>query len=374
MLSLWSKDMCEFMYEWIEKEESFCVFDGECEPILETLEYLKYEKDNGAKLNTQENKAVSLRLWFEFLSQEGLSYLDVENKHIPQFRDWLKTEPSSRDIYQRAMMQKEHIISSTWMQYQSRIAKFYDYFSNVKGLKFKIKWKDNIGKVNYYIKQQNDYMFKEKNDIKSPDSRSIEPKVFVKIREQTTNKRDALILDLVYVSGLRRGELSNVDYRQFKQIDRKKSVFGMHIHDSFDLRKDNQTKTGGRCVFIPSSIAERISSYILHDRLTGNMEHFSIFTCIKNVNKAKVGDPLKGSTFSAIFKRAAKRAGYEKYTIHDCRHSMVTNSLSSGVGTKDVMDQAGHKNFSTTMKYRSKNKKVSPLIDEYCHIIMQAIK
>jgi len=366
--------MYDFMYEWMENEDSFCVFDDMGEPILEALEFLQSERNRKDSLNSQEGKAVALRFWFEFLNQEGVHCFNAENKHIPLFRDWLKTPPKYRDIYKRGMHQEEHISSSTWMQYQARVAMFYERYVLLKNPECKINWKEEASRIGQNKKNTHEYRFKERIKIIAPDTRSIEPEIFKKIRAQATNKRNALIFDLLYVSGIRRGELLNVDCRQFDNIDRTKSYFKMIIHDSFGERKDNQTKTGGRSVYIPSSVAEKIASYVLHDRVVGQCDHHIIFTANRDVQSTKAGDPLTGKYISKLFKDAAIKAGYPKYTIHDCRHSMITNTLSMGADLKTVMDQAGHKSFNTTMNYRSRQKEVPFFINEYCGNISNAIK
>lgn len=365
--------MNDFMYDWIEDENSYCVFDDMGEPILDTLEFLQSESNSGAELNTQEGKAVALKLWFEFLDQEGMHYSNVDNKYIPLFRDWLKTPLEHRDMYKRIMKQQEHISSSTWMQYQARVAMFYERYVSLKYPDCKINWKIKISESDWKKKHTHEYMFKEKIKLIAPDSRAIEPEIFKEIRAQTTNKRDALILDFMYVSGLRRGELLSVDCRQFEVVNRRVPSFGIVIHDSFEERQDGQTKSGGRRVFIPSTIAEQVGSYILHDRVVNKNEHYKIFTAISDVKKTKAGDPLTGRYISGIFKNAAVKAGYFKFSIHDCRHSMVTNALSTGNDLKTVMDQAGHTNPNTTMRYRSKHSKIPLSIDAYCSAIADSI-
>lgn len=360
--------MSDFMYEWIEQENSYCVFDDMGEPILETLEFLQSERNNGAQENTLIAKAVALKLWFEFLDQEGIHYSNVDNKHIPLFRDWLKTPPEHRDIYKMVMGQNEIIEPSTWMQYQGRIATFYERYVLMKYPECKITWKVKTSERNWKSQQVHEFMFKDKLKKIAPDTKSFSPEVFKEIRAQVANKRNALVLDLVYVSGIRRGELQNIDCRQFDLVDRSKADFMITIHDSFDVRADKQTKTGGRCIYITSEMAERIGSYILHDRVTNKNEHYAIFTAFsdtKHKNKSgettwtKAGDPLSGVYISKIFKEAAKKAGYPEHSIHDSRHSAVTNLLSRDNDLKAVMDQMGHKDPNTTNQYRSKHNSKS---------------
>lgn len=351
--------MSEYAIEWIEEEKRYCIFDDTDMPITDANKFLKEIKDKSR--NDQENKAVALMLWFEFLDQalDNLHFSRVETKHIPLFRDWLKTPPQNRSMFRRLINVTPHITSGTWMQYQSRVATFYEKYVLVHYPECKISWKTKTEYSDGSVGEK--YTFREKPNKTDPRSKAIPPKAFKEIRNEVTNERDALLLDFMYISGFRRGEVWNVDIRQFEYIDRSLPLFEMKIYQSTGESKDNETKTGSRSVYIPSSLAERIGGYITNERIENKNKHNHIFTAEKDVPRwgVKAGDPISGSTISAIFKRAAKAAGFGDKTVHDCRHSMITNALSLGSALKETMDQVGHKSPETTMLYRSRFKEAS---------------
>lgn len=347
-----------FTYQISEKYNGYIVYDDTLEPIMETLDYTSTLDTWSSK----KNAAVALALWFEFLEQNNIDFQDAETEHISEFRTWLKTPPDYRGKHNIKIMHKEpHILNSSWMQYQSRISNFYEQFVCPKFPNCNISFKKNVPYDSHNNTER--YLFKSNIKVVSPITKAIPVDTILKILDCCTNERDKLMIEFFYKAGFRRGELFNIDKEQFKHIPRGHShpIFTMYIHDSFSPDNDKQTKTGGREVSISTSLAERISGYIdntIDGRLTNKNEHHEIFTALKTVGETKKGDPLKGSYVYSIFKKAAKKAGFPQYTIHDCRHSFVTNMFSKKVGIKDAMDQTGHKNPETLFGYRSKTDNV----------------
>jgi integrase len=371
--------MSDYSYQWIESDKTYCVFDEMEEPIIEVYDYLKAMSTTR---NDQQNHAVALKHWFEFLDSalKGLHFSRAETSHIQDFIDWLKTPPHLRDMYKRLLQVEEHTIASTRNQYIEKVALFYERYVMPRFPECDIAFKKENPHKNAKGKQQRIMTHRERQEEAQPDTRSIPPRVFKEIKAGATESektafRNAVLLDLIYIAGLRRGEAVNIDIRQFEYVDRSKPRFKMTIHFSSHERLDNQTKTGGREIYIPSKLAERIGSYIEHYRVRPLEEHYTLFTANEDVevNGCKAGDPLSGRAISAIFKNATIKAGYLNYSIHDCRHSMVTNANSMGVPLKEVMEQAGHKDPNTTMKYRSRHVE-SKSLDDYSLAVYDLIQ
>lgn len=362
--------MSDFSFQWIESDQTYCVFDDMEEPIMEVYEYLK---NIGTTKNDQQNHAVALKHWFQFLSTEykGLHFSQAETRHIQNFQDWLKTPPHLRDMHRRLLQVDEYTIASTRNQYLQKVALYYERYVIPRFPGCSIVFKKENPYKGADARQQQIMTHRERQGGAQPDTRAIPPKIFKLIKScaaenEGTAFRNLLLLELIYIAGLRRGEAVNIDTRQFEYVNRSKLKFKMTIHFSAHKRNDNQTKSGGREIYIPTQLAERAGSYIVHHRVKPEKEHYTLFTANKDVKAhgIKAGDPLSGRAISAIFKKATIKAGYPGYTIHDCRHSMITNANSMGVPLKEVMDQAGHVDPKTTMKYRSRYVE-STALDSY---------
>lgn len=346
-----------FVYEWIESDNTYAVFNEEFKPIIEISKYIKTLKSK----NSKEGVAIALMLWFDYLDQIGLHYSNVETKHIPMWRDWLKTPVKYRDVENTYMLYQEpHIADSTWMQYQSRLSSFYERYVLVNYPDCKISFKENVSyNPNAKFTSLERLKFRVKIKVTKPDARALSIETIRAILDRCTNKRDRLFIELMYICGIRRGELFNIDYEQFVNIPRGEEypLFIAYIHDSISGDKDKQTKTGAREIYIPTSLAERISAYVcdtIDGRVVNANKHEELITAMRDSKHSKKGDTISAKTFSLIFKRAAKKAGFQEATLHDLRHSFVTNQLSMGVGAIDVMEQTGHLSIQTLDGYRTK--------------------
>lgn len=64
----------------------------------------------------------------------------------------------------------------------------------------------------------------------------------------------------------------------------------------------------------------------------------------------KTGKPYV-KTFSNTWKRLLKRAGIKRPLLfHDLRRTFITKAIGAGVGVKDVQEQVGHEDATTTLK------------------------
>jgi integrase/recombinase XerD len=346
-------------FDVVEDKQSNTIYvsDGDGEPILDIPRYVN---GNYRSWNTKLRVTRELVKYFEYLKSLSLPihYANATQVHLYGFRRWIKQSPEMRFVSTVTMYAEPSITSETWNHYQSSINGFYEKFVKVNFPTCAWNIRSNIKYTSYSSTGIETLIFSEQVKTISPLSRAISPKDFKLILKKCSNKRDRLIFDLMYQSGVRRGELFNIDIRQFKTVDRADPNFRMTIHDSYSHDHHKQTKTGGRIVKIPSSLAERISAYV-DNAIDGRIVnadnlHYELPTALANKGGTKKGDPIKATTLSDCFKSAAKKAGFKDKTLHDLRHSFVTNAMSFGVSEKEIMDQAGHKNITTTYRYRTK--------------------
>lgn len=335
-----------------KSREEWYVFDG-MKPIVEITEYTKGLLSE----NSKRGAIVALMLWYKFLDGLGLDFARAETGHIPRFRDWLKTKPdfrSAENIY--VFMQDPHIVESTWNQYLSRIHNFYKKHIQVKYPSCKIEFTEECKWFNSSHPTPSEKLtFSERATKRDPRAYAIHVDDMVKILDKC-NKRDRLIFEFMYVSGFRIGELFNIDVEQFrKHIPKKHPLFEVYIHDSVSADPNKQTKTNARTFDISIELAERIASYVGNERVVNACnEHDEIFTSMGYAKETKPGDPLSAKYIAKKFSEKAKEVGI-KASIHDLRHSYVTNMASLGVNIIEIQEQVGHQSIETTNRYRSKS-------------------
>ena len=139
--------------------------------------------------------------------------------------------------------------------------------------------------------------------------------------------RDALILEMLYSSGVRVSELANMRLSDIDFNERKILIFGKGS-------KERYVYYGSKCANLLDKylkIDHRDSPYLL-------------------IGKRK--EKLNEREIRAIVTDTAKKAGISVHvTPHTLRHTYATHMLNEGADLKSVGDLLGHESLSTTQIY-----------------------
>ena len=139
--------------------------------------------------------------------------------------------------------------------------------------------------------------------------------------------RDALILEMLYSSGVRVSELANMKLKDIDFKDKKILVLG----------KGNKE----RYVYYGSKCDSLLKKYLDMD----HMDSPYLF-----IGKRK--DRLNEREIRLIVTESAKKAGINIHvTPHTLRHTYATHMLNEGADLKSVGDLLGHESLSTTQIY-----------------------
>ncbi len=146
----------------------------------------------------------------------------------------------------------------------------------------------------------------------------------------TTTMRERLMLRLLYLTGARVGEISNLRWRDIQPNRNGKgqvTLFG----------KGDKT----RFVVIKADLYSELVKY----RDTAS-DQDAVFPSRKG------NEPLQARQINEIIKAAAKRAGINKpVSPHWFRHGHATHALERGTPPQLVQATLGHENLSTTGRY-----------------------
>lgn len=139
--------------------------------------------------------------------------------------------------------------------------------------------------------------------------------------------RDALILEMLYSSGVRVSELANMKIKDIDFNERKILILG----------KGNKE----RYVYYGSQCSELLDKYLKLDHRD------SPYLLI-----GKRSERLNEREIRAIVTNTAKKAGIAVHvTPHTLRHTYATHMLNDGADLKSVGDLLGHESLSTTQIY-----------------------
>jgi site-specific recombinase XerD len=265
--------------------------------------FKQYLLSNGYKESTILTKLAYIKTFAEYADQE-LKKRDLRNigrKDLKGYLDYLDNRLCKRS--------REKLRKST------KLGMFY-----VVKLLFKCLYVSQ--KILINPAQDLDIMYKDKERIKKIFSQQ---QISI-LLDEITHVRDKALFELMYSSGLRVSELSNLD---IEDIDCESMM--VHIRQS-KFNKDR---------IVPvSNVALKFLSMYLGERKKG-----AVFLSDQG--------RLRGNSISAIFRKYLKK--YDLYedglSAHSVRHSTATHLLEAGADLRYVQELLGHSSIDTTARY-----------------------
>jgi site-specific recombinase XerD len=152
-------------------------------------------------------------------------------------------------------------------------------------------------------------------------------------RDNPQGLRDRAILELLYASGIRLGELEQLSLGDVNLGRREARVLG----------KGNKE----RIVLFGAPAEEALEQYLAHGRpgLANERSGDALFL-------NRFGRRLGRVSIIRMLDRCAKAAGIDrKVTPHTLRHSFATHLVDQGVDIRLIQEMLGHASPSTTQRY-----------------------
>ncbi|MCH9618522.1 MAG: Tyrosine recombinase XerD [Chlamydiia bacterium] len=168
----------------------------------------------------------------------------------------------------------------------------------------------------------------------------IEIKHFMSAPDQTTylGRRDRLIMELFYSSGIRLSELTALNRS--------------HVYEKEGLIKVLGKGKKERVVPLTSRCRKLMMEYLSDkSRFTGSSKHLVEFDK-EAVFLNRFGERITGRSVDRFFSAYQKKAGIvKKVTPHTLRHSIATHLLEKGMDLRSIQEILGHTTIATTTIY-----------------------
>lgn len=262
------------------------------EYVYKFLDYLKYER--GFSDYTIKSYSTDLKEFYEF-SKKDIVNIDLVRKYL---RYLYEKNYSNRSI-------------------SRKVSSLKSYFKYLEG--------EGIIKDNFMRLISNPKL--EKTLPNYLNYQDLEKLLNFPDRNNKYGLRDALILEMLYSSGVRVSELANMKLKDIDFKDKKILVLG----------KGNKE----RYVYYGSKCDSLLKKYLDMD----HMDSPYLF-----IGKRK--DRLNEREIRLIVTESAKKAGINIHvTPHTLRHTYATHMLNEGADLKSVGDLLGHESLSTTQIY-----------------------
>lgn len=143
--------------------------------------------------------------------------------------------------------------------------------------------------------------------------------------------RDALILELLYVTGIRVSELVNIKLNDINYIDKKIKILGKG-------NKERMVMYGSRC-------EDLLNKYLkIRDNFLKNNNNYLLL----GVKGKKINDRIIRKMITDIVEKINLS---QKVSPHTLRHTYATHMLNEGADLRSVQELLGHENLQTTTIY-----------------------
>lgn len=273
---------------------------------------------------TGENMIIYLDNYIEYISHienKSINTVNAYRKDITEFADFVK-ENEINSIQVRnymAFLDKNKIKKSSISRKISSLRSFFAYLVKKKIIEVSVF--DNISNIKTEKKLPNIVSEQEIEELLNfPDISTAK------------GLRDKAVLELMYSSGMRVGELLSLNVSQVNNDEIR--IIG----------KGNKE----RIVLVGSKAREALDLYLKFGRasfLKNNTEENALFL-------GSTGKRLISSTVWRMINLYIDKLCFSKHiSPHSIRHSFATHMLNNGADLRSVQQLLGHKSIVTTEIY-----------------------
>ena len=337
----------------VQGQRKYLLIGSEGIPITPVVKYLKYLDQTGKSHNTLKTYCYGLKHYFTFLEETGKDYKQITLQGMTEFVSWLQNPYRNSKVITASPMASK-LTAKTVNLTITVVTNFYDYLYRNDELPTDVA--DKLMKQIYvgngkrykgflhHITKGNP-VTKNLLKVKEPKKKlkTLTKEQVVQLVQATSNIRDEFLLNLLFETGLRIGEVLSLHIADFKRDYR----IGYHIQlvDRGELENGAKLKTNERKIEISSDLMNLYDDYLYEvlDELETDTNF--LFVKLKGANK---GEPLEYTDVQSLFKRLKQKTGIDAHP-HLLRHTHASIYYQTTKDVKLVQERLGHAQIQTTM-------------------------
>ena len=267
------------------------------------ITYLTLEKKYSKHtITAYQNDLMSFRIFCESAFDQN----EIRTVHYPQIRSWIVD------------LVGQGVSNNTINRKISSLKSFYKFLQKTKQID-----------LNPLIKHK---ALKVEKRIQTPFSQLEISKVITHLEEKDdfVSVRNLLIVELLYSTGMRRGELISIQLSDVALSDKLIKVIGKRNKERF--------------VPLLASVIKTMSRYLELRKEVASASHFLFLTEKGN----KLYETLVYRVVNSYFSNASSK---EKKSPHLLRHSFATHLLNEGADINSVKELLWHESLASTQVY-----------------------
>ena len=150
-------------------------------------------------------------------------------------------------------------------------------------------------------------------------------------------------------TGMRRGELAGLRWRDVDLVSGKVSIVVQRTTDGFRVVTVEPKAGSRRVVQLAGDVSAEVRAH--RDRQAAELAALGLPMAGPDdaVFADEVGRAYHPQRLRTMFGRASERAGVPAIRLHDLRHTMATTALTAGIHPKIVQERLGHTTVAMTL-------------------------
>jgi len=327
----------------------YMLVDSNFDPVLPVLKYLKFKDNAGKARNSLRAYCQHLKLYFEFLEQEGLDYRKVDIDDMASFMRWLQSPFGSLKVMPVTPVtspRKPNTVNTVI----STVLNFYDYLMRHED--YSIQLSERLKKTIlgsrrgfkgflYHINKDKEYPAKILK-LKVPKTRPkvIQKEQVAQLIDVCSNLRDKFLVQLLWETGMRIGEALAL-WLEDIEADAQK----IHICDRGELSNLAEIKTicSPRTIDVSPVLINLFFEYVAEYH-TDDVDTNHVFIKLSGDNKYQ---PLEYQDVASLFCRLRDKTGIKGVTPHVFRHTHFTSLRKCGWKVEELQKRGGWSNVQT---------------------------
>jgi integrase len=329
-------------------ETSWIVLDDAYLPIEPITGYLVFLENLGRSPNTRRAIAHHLKLFWEFLRDEQVSWTEVDIARLASFISWLR-RPATALL--SIAPQEAKRTNATIDQMLASVHGFYDFHMRLGAIaeqplyQFLSHTPRRYKPFLYGIAKMKPIQTRvvkvkrERHRVKTLTQDQVDQLIAA-----CSHIRDKFLLTLLYQTGMRIGQVLGLRHSDI-------SVEDNEIHIVPREHNVNGARAKSRHAYVmpdvPASVMQLYTNYLIEDLGALESDHLPDYVFV-NVWQGKRGHPMTYDAVMSLIRRLRKRTAIP-VTPHQFRHTRATNWLRDDqLSLESTSALLGHTSIETT--------------------------
>lgn len=327
------------------EQVTWSVLDDNYLPVQPIQSYLGYLRSIERSPNTVHAYAGHLKLYWEFLRDLHLNWLEITLENLADFIHWLRSpDPRVTPIQPQESKRTEKTINAIL----AAVCGFYEFqerlgtTESVDVYRYQFqpgrKYKPFLHHINKG-KEVRTRLLKLKEPKTFPGT--LAPEQIKQLTEACSRQRDKFLICLLYESGMRIGEALGLRHEDIHTSGSNE----IHIIPRGNNANGARAKSNSfRIIHVSKELMTLYSDYLI-DEYPENVDSDYVFV---NIWEGQTGSAMTYSGVASLFNRLSKKTGIDARP-HLFRHTHATELIRDGWDMAHVQKRLGHSSIQTTI-------------------------